>query len=62
MPEDFSSVGRIRVNQKTGDVTTDVKELTKDGPAGVFYDRSAGEVAKSTSFKCCMQALRRGAE
>jgi len=51
---------RIQFVQNTGDVETDVKELTKDGPADVFFDISPGAAIKSTHFKSCIQSLRRG--
>ena len=50
-----SSEGRIRIVQNTGDVMADVKELTKDGPADVFFDISPGKAAKSTHFESCIQ-------
>lgn len=56
----LSPEGRIRIVQNTGDVAADVKELTKDGPADVFFDISPGKAVKSTHFKSCIQALRRG--
>lgn len=56
----FSSDGRVRIVQNTGDVAADVKELTKDGLADVFLDISPGKAYKSTHFKSCIQALRRG--
>jgi len=56
----LSPEGRIRIVQNTGDVMTDVNELTRDGPADVFFDISPGKAVKSTHFKSCIQALRRG--
>ena len=56
----FSLEGRIRIVQNTGDVTADVKELTKDGPADVFFDISPGKAWNSSHFKSCAQALKRG--
>ncbi len=56
----LSPEGRIRIVQNTGDVMADVKEVTKDGPADVFFDISPGKAANSTHFKSCIQALRRG--
>jgi NADPH:quinone reductase-like Zn-dependent oxidoreductase len=56
----FSPEGRIRIVQNTGDVTADVKELTKDGPADVFFDISPGKAWNSSHFKSCIQALKRG--
>lgn len=56
----LSPEGRITIVQNTGDVTTDLKGLTKDGPADVFFDISPGKAATSTHFKSCIQALRRG--
>ena len=56
----FSPKGRIRTVQNTGDVAADVKELTKDGLADVFLDISPGTAIKSTHFKSCIKALRRG--
>src|SRR3978361_185910 len=46
--------------QYSGDLTADVKELTKNGPADVFFDVSPGKAIKSTHFKSCIKALRRG--
>lgn len=51
---------RLRFVQNTGDVDADLKELTKDGLADVFLDISPGAAIKSTHFKTCIQALRRG--
>ncbi|KAK5956881.1 hypothetical protein OHC33_002370 [Knufia fluminis] len=56
----FSSEDRLRIVQNTGDVALDIEELTKDGLADVFFDISPGKAAKSTHFKSCIQALRRG--
>jgi len=56
----FSPEGRIRIVQNTGDVTANVKELTKDGPAEVFFDISPGKVWNSSHFKSCIQTLKRG--
>ncbi|EXJ96411.1 hypothetical protein A1O1_01537 [Capronia coronata CBS 617.96] len=56
----FNSNDRVRIVQNTGDVEADMKELTKDGPADVFFDISPGKAVKSTPFKSCIQALRRG--
>ncbi|KAJ5905273.1 uncharacterized protein N7473_002189 [Penicillium subrubescens] len=56
----LSPEGRVRTVQNTGDVAHDVQELTKFGPANVFFDISPGEAAKSTHFTSCIQALGRG--
>jgi threonine dehydrogenase-like Zn-dependent dehydrogenase len=56
----LSPDGRVRIVQNTGDVTHDVRELTKFGLANVFFDISPGEAAKSTHFTSCIQALGRG--
>ncbi|KAF4440982.1 alcohol dehydrogenase [Fusarium acutatum] len=51
---------RIRTVLNTGNVDTDVKELTKDGPADAFFDISPGQAITSTHFKSCIMSLRRG--
>ncbi|CAJ2507091.1 Uu.00g082770.m01.CDS01 [Anthostomella pinea] len=56
----FSPEGRITTVQNTGDVETDVKKLTQDGPADVFFDISPGKAASSAHFKSCVRALGRG--
>lgn len=52
--------GRVRTVQITGDVTHDVGELTKSGPADIFFDISPEQAAQSTHFTSCIQALGRG--
>ena len=54
------SPDRIQIVQNTGDVVADTKELTKYGPADIFFDVSPGKAVKSTHFKSCIKALRRG--
>jgi threonine dehydrogenase-like Zn-dependent dehydrogenase len=54
------SEGQIEVVRMTGDVDTDIKALTRDGPADVFFDISPAEAAKSTHHEACIRALRRG--
>ena len=51
---------RIQIVRNTGDVAADTKELTKNGPADVFFDASPGKAFASTHFKSCINALRRG--
>ena len=51
---------RISLVQNTGDVDADVKALTADGMADVFFDISPGKASNSTHYKSCVQALRRG--
>lgn len=51
---------RIRIVVNTSDVEADTKELTKDGPADVFYDISPGKARSSSHFKSCIMALGRG--
>lgn len=61
--EPFKALGygdRIRFVENTGNVEADINELTKDGLADVFLDISPGKAVKSTHFKSCIQALRRG--
>jgi threonine dehydrogenase-like Zn-dependent dehydrogenase len=50
---------RIRTVLNTGNVETDVKELTKDGLADAFFDISPGKAITSTHFKSCILSLRR---
>lgn len=61
--EPLKSLGfgdRVRFVENTRDVETDIKELTKDGLADVFFDISPGKAVKSTHFKSYIQALRQG--
>jgi threonine dehydrogenase-like Zn-dependent dehydrogenase len=53
---------RISVVQNTDDLTADVKELAKGGMADVFFEISPEKAVKSTHFKSCIQALRRGGQ
>ncbi|KAF8208757.1 hypothetical protein K438DRAFT_1904372 [Mycena galopus ATCC 62051] len=50
---------RIRTVVNTGDVMADANELTKDGPADVFFDISPAAAITSTHLQSCMLALRR---
>ncbi|KAI0471020.1 hypothetical protein GGR56DRAFT_678298 [Xylariaceae sp. FL0804] len=52
--------GRVTIALNTGDVEADAKKLLEDGPADVFYDISPGAALRSTHFKSCTLALRRG--
>jgi len=61
LKETFGSNDRVRIARNTGDVDADVEELIKDdGPADVFFDISPGKAGRSTHFKSCIKALRRG--
>ena len=56
----LNAADRLTIVQNTGNILADVEALTKDGPADVFFDISPGKAIKSTHFKSCIQALRRG--
>lgn len=56
----LSPEGRLRIVQNKGDVDADVKQLTKDGLADVFFDISPIKAIESKHFRSCMQLLRCG--
>ncbi|TPX09880.1 uncharacterized protein E0L32_008902 [Thyridium curvatum] len=56
----YGPKGRIRTVLNTGDMDADIKELTRDGPADVFFDISPGKAFTSTHFRSCIHSLRLG--
>ncbi|OAQ67735.1 alcohol dehydrogenase protein [Pochonia chlamydosporia 170] len=51
---------RIRTVCVTGDIDTDIRDITKHGLADVFFDISPGQAISSTHFKSGLMSLRRG--